>query len=114
MKTRAFRLAILFAFVVPAGSAFAADEGDLAEFSSEAYCLLAYDGTDLRYLAAYARRLGATPTARSCRLLLGVTDAGPPRAWDYRHRRPYADSAIRLSAAQLAVLRAARGALAAR
>lgn len=114
MKPRCFLRAQLLCLALLAAPAFAADEGDLAEFSSEAYCLLAYDGTDPRYLAAYARRLGVTPSARSCRLLLGVANTQPPKAWDYRHRRPYADSAIRLSSAQLAALRAARGALAAR
>jgi hypothetical protein len=114
MKPRCLLRTSLLALALLAGPALAADEGDLAEFSSEAYCLLAHDGTDPRYLAAYARRLGTTPSARSCRSLLGVVDTRPPKAWDYRHRRPYADSAIRLSVAQLAALRAARGALAAR
>lgn len=113
MPLRIPLLSCLVLLACCATGAHAAEEGDVAEFSSEGYCLLALDGVDPRYLAVYARRLGAAPDARTCRALLGLADTRPPRAWDYRHRRPYADSAIRLSVAQIRMLRAARAALAA-
>lgn len=92
--------------VLPAAAA--AEETDQVEYSAEGYCILANEGADPRYVEVYARKLGMTPSAGLCLSFQAVVDELRPKDWDYRGRRPYPYSAIRLSVAQIEAIQAAQ------
>lgn len=88
--------------------AAAAADTDQVEYSAEAYCILANEGADPRYVEVYARKLGMTPSASLCFSFQAVVDELRPKDWDFRGRRPYPYSAIRLSVAQIEAIQAAQ------
>lgn len=90
----------------PIASVLAAEDESVG-YSTEAYCVLATEGVEPRYLATYARKLGVAPNEAVCDSFRPKLRARS-KGWDFRDRRPYPDSAIRLSQAQIEAIRAAR------
>lgn len=76
-------------------------------YSTEAYCVLANEGVDSRMLDAYAKKLGDTPSNKVCNAFKEVVAETRPKSWDYPMGKPYPGSAIRLSASQIAAIKAA-------
>lgn len=104
-----FRLAqgIALATLLAAGSAVASDD-DAVTYSTEGYCILANEGVDPRFLAAYEKKLGTRPSDRVCASFREVVSVLRPKEWDFRGRKPYPYSAITLSVAQIEAIRAAQ------
>lgn len=97
--------ALALPFGVRAGSAAGPEE---VTYSTEGYCILANEGVDPRYLAAYEKQLGMKPAERVCASFREVVAVLRPKEWDFRGRKPYPYSAITLSVAQIEAIRAAR------
>lgn len=76
-------------------------------YSTEAYCVLANEGVDDRMLEAYAKKLGYEPTNKVCKAFKEVVAETRPKEWDYPLGKPYPGSVVRLSASQIAAIKAA-------
>lgn len=98
MNPRTLLLPMLLTLAVnaQAGPAFE----DQVGYSTEGYCDLVASGVEPRYLAAYAKKLGVTPGGAVCARFRERSGSGTA-AWDFRDRRPYPGSAIRLSQVQV-------------
>ena len=106
-----FRLAspaLLSALLCLPATSQAADADDQVTYSTEGYCILANEGVEPRYLAAYEKKLGFKPGERACASFREVVAVLRPKEWDFRGRKPYPYSAITLSVAQIEAIRAAR------
>ena len=77
-------------------------------YSTEGYCLLEKAGEQSGFLKAYAKKLGNVPSKSVCRSFFDFVKQAKPKDWDYRGGKPYPGSLIRLSAAQIKKLRAAK------
>lgn len=89
------------------GTVSAAVAEEEVVYSTEAYCVLANEGVDSRMLEAYAKKLGDTPSNKVCNAFKEVVAETRPKSWDYPMGKPYPGSAIRLSASQIAAIKAA-------
>lgn len=99
--------ALLLTLAATPHLAAASSDSDQVGYSTEGYCVLAAESMEPRYLAAYAKKLGVTPGDAVCASFRAEVERRPA-AWDFRDRRPYPGSAIRLSQAQIGAIRAAR------
>jgi hypothetical protein len=86
----------------------AAKEQELVTYSSEVYCILQKNNVEKRYLKVYLQRLGAKPTDSFCDKVNGLVDLARPARWDFKFGRPYPGSAIKLTAHQIALVKASR------
>lgn len=85
-----------------------AETDDEVVYSTEAYCLLSLAGAEQNYLAAYARKLGTTPSRSVCNHFRQIAEESTPKEWSYAGGRPYPGSAIRLSKSQIELLKASK------
>lgn len=85
-----------------------ADTEEEVVYSTEAYCLLSLAGAEQNYLAAYAKKLGVTPSRSVCNHFRQIAEESTPREWNYAGGRPYPGSAIRLSKSQIEMLKASK------
>lgn len=77
-------------------------------YSTEGYCLLAKEGVSERYLEAYAKKLGMTPSRKVCKSFNDFVANVKPKEWDYQGGKLYPGSVIRLSNEQIEKIRAAK------
>ena len=77
-------------------------------YSTETYCLLSNEGAEPNYLAAYAKKLGMTPSRAICNHFKQIVEESRPKDWDYPGGRPYPGSVIRLSKSQIDLLKASK------
>lgn len=89
------------------GTVSAAVAEEEVVYSTEAYCVMANEGVDDRMLDAYAKKLGDKPSNKVCNAFKEVVAETRPKAWDYPMGKPYPGSAIRLTASQIAAIKAA-------
>lgn len=84
----------------------AEDFDDEVVYSTEGYCLLANEGVASDYLRAYAKKLGVTPSKKVCRSFQEIVQESRPANWDYPQGRPYPGSVVRLTSAQVQLVKA--------
>lgn len=101
-------LGLLMSFLFVPGSVLA-DEGDNSvTYSIEGYCVLAASQVPGYYLAAYARKLGQTPSAQTCQPVQAKMAAVASPRWDFPNGQPYPGSDVVLSPNQVELIKAAR------
>ena len=108
------QFAILFAILFASlcfPTALQADNNDLVTYSSEVYCILEKNNVEKRYLKVYLQRLGSKPSDNFCDKVNGLIASARPATWDFKFGRPYPGSAIKLTAHQIALIKASRGEL---
>jgi hypothetical protein len=102
-----FRSLLISSFAI-ALSSFVVNAADEATtYTTEGYCLYKKAGESTGYLNAYAKKLGVTPSKTVCSSFNDFVNQAQPKDWDYRGGKPYPGSAIRLTPAQIKVLKAA-------
>lgn len=94
--------------VLLSNSVLASDTDDEVVYSTEGYCLLANEGIAPDYLRAYSKKLGATPSKKVCNSFKEIVAESRPTNWDFPQGKPYPGSIVRLSAAQIKLLKAAK------
>jgi hypothetical protein len=94
--------------VLLSNSVLASDTDDEVVYSTEGYCLLANEGIAPDYLRAYSKKLGATPSKKVCNSFKEIVTESRPANWDFPQGKPYPGSIVRLSAAQIKLLKAAK------
>lgn len=97
----------LLSAVVLSTPTLAADEEEVT-YSTEAYCMLENDGASDVYLKAYAKKLGETPSRKTCKAFKKVVEASRPADWDYPGGRAYPGSIIKFSQHQIEIIKAAK------
>ncbi|GAB2932675.1 hypothetical protein [Rheinheimera gaetbuli] len=105
MKT--IKTCVVLSVALLMGAANAETEQEVV-YSTEAYCLLSNEGAAPNYLAAYAKKLGMTPSRAICNHFKQIVEESRPKDWDYAGGRPYPGSVIRLSKSQIELLKASK------
>jgi len=82
--------------------------GGEVTYSTEGYCTLKKEGVSEAYLSAYSDKLGMKPLKKTCASFSNYVDTVQPREWDYRGGKLYPGSIIKLSPAQITVIKAAK------
>ena len=77
-------------------------------YSTEGYCILAFEQIDSDYLKKYEKRLGFRPKVKLCNRVNRLVSEFQPANWNYQFGQPYPGSSIYLSPEQVAKIRSAR------
>jgi len=104
-----FSSLLISTLAITAFSTFVVNAGDeKMTYTTEGYCLYKKAGEPDGYLKAYAKKLGVTPSKSVCKSFNDFVANAQPKDWDYRGGKPYPGSALRLTAAQIEKLKAAK------
>jgi hypothetical protein len=77
-------------------------------YSTEGYCILAFEQVDSEYLNEYEKRLGFKPKNRLCNRINRLITEFQPANWNYQFGQPYPGSSIYISPEQVAKIEQAR------
>lgn len=102
MKIKTLSIAALAAL------SFNALAGDEVTYSTEGYCTLSKEAVSSGYLEAYAKKLGMTPSKKTCKSFSDFVSSVQPKEWDYRGGKLYPGSVIKLSPSQIEKIKEAK------
>lgn len=88
--------------------AFTAHAQEARVYSTEGYCILAFEQVDREFLVNYEKRLGFRPKNKLCNRVNRLVSEFQPAKWDYQFGQPYPGSSIYLSPEQIAQIDKAR------
>ncbi len=77
-------------------------------YSTEGYCILAFEQVDNSYLAQYEKRLGFRPKVKLCNRVNRLVAEFQPDSWNYKFGQPYPGSSIYLNPEQVGKIEQAR------
>ena len=77
-------------------------------FSTEGYCILAFEQVDSEYLLEYEKRLGFRPKVKLCNRVNRLVAEFQPGSWNYQFGQPYPGSSIYISPEQVDKIKFAR------
>jgi len=77
-------------------------------YSTEGYCILAFEQIDNDYLKLYEKRLGFRPKVKLCNRVNRLVSEFQPDNWGYQFGQPYPGSSIYLSPEQVDKIKQAR------
>ncbi len=70
-------------------------------YSTEGYCILAFEQVDNDYLKQYESRLGFRPKVKLCNRVNRLVAEFQPASWNYQYGQPYPGSSIYLNPNQV-------------
>ena len=70
-------------------------------YSTEGYCILAFEQVDRQYLLEYEKRLGFRPKVKLCNRVNRLVAEFQPGSWNYQFGQPYPGSSIYISPEQV-------------
>lgn len=77
-------------------------------YSTEGYCILAFEQVDNTYLSQYEKRLGFRPKLKLCNRVNRLIAEFQPDSWNYKFGQPYPGSSIYLNPEQVGKIEQAR------
>jgi|TARA_Y100000034_G_C6693785_1_gene305618 hypothetical protein len=77
-------------------------------YSTEGYCILAFEQVESDYLAEYEKKLGFRPKLKLCNRVNRLVSEFQPASWNYKFGQPYPGSSIYLNPEQVAKIEQAR------
>lgn len=77
-------------------------------YSTEGYCILAFEQVDNAYLAQYEKKLGFRPKLKLCNRVNRLIAEFQPDSWNYKFGQPYPGSSIYLNPEQVEKITQAR------
>lgn len=77
-------------------------------FSTEGYCILAFEQVDSQYLLEYEKRLGFRPKVKLCNRVNRLVAEFQPASWNYQFGQPYPGSSIYINPEQVDKINNAR------
>lgn len=77
-------------------------------YSTEGYCILAFEQVDNAYLVQYEKRLGFRPKLKLCNRVNRLVAEFQPDSWNYKFGQPYPGSSIYLNPEQVGKIEQAR------
>ncbi len=77
-------------------------------YSTEGYCILAFEQVDNDYLKQYESRLGFRPKVKLCNRVNRLVAEFQPASWNYQFGQPYPGSSIYLNPSQVEKITQAR------
>ena len=77
-------------------------------YSTEGYCILAFEQVDNAYLQQYEKKLGFRPKIKLCNRVNRLIEEFQPSSWNYKFGQPYPGSSIYLNPEQVAQIEQAR------
>ena len=87
---------------------FAGIGQEARNYSTEGYCILAFEQIDQSYLKVYEKRLGFRPKVKLCNRVNRLVSEFQPAHWNYQFGQPYPGSSIYLNPEQVALIKDAR------
>ncbi len=73
-------------------------------YSTEGYCILAFEQVESEYLKNYEKKLGFRPKNKLCNRVNRLVSEFQPANWNYQFGQPYPGSSIYLTPEQVAVI----------
>jgi hypothetical protein len=70
-------------------------------YSTEGYCILAFEQVNNDYLKQYESRLGFRPKVKLCNRVNRLIAEFQPKSWNYQYGQPYPGSSIYLNPSQV-------------
>lgn len=89
-------------------SSFNLQAQEARKYSTEGYCILAFEQVDPDYLKTYERRLGFRPKLKLCNRVNRLVSEFQPSKWNYQFGSPYPGSSIYLSPEQVQMIKKAK------
>ena len=77
-------------------------------YSTEGYCILAFEQVDNAYLVQYEKKLGFRPKLKLCNRVNRLIAEFQPDSWNYKFGQPYPGSSIYLNPEQVEKITQAR------
>jgi len=77
-------------------------------YSTEGYCILAFEQVDNSYLEQYEKKLGFRPKLKLCNRVNRLVAEFQPASWNYKFGQPYPGSSIYLNPEQVEKIEQAR------
>lgn len=77
-------------------------------FSTEGYCILAFEQIDQSYLNTYEKKLGFKPKVKLCNRVNRLISEFQPDNWNYLYGQPYPGSSIYISPEQVKLIEDAK------
>jgi hypothetical protein len=77
-------------------------------YSTEGYCILAFEQIDSDYLQTYEKKLGFKPKVKLCNRVNRLISEFQPKTWNYLYGQPYPGSSIYISPEQVKMIEGAR------
>jgi hypothetical protein len=89
-------------------SSFSIQAQEARQYSTEGYCILAYEQVDPDYLKVYERKLGFRPKLKLCNRVNRLVTEFQPSSWNYQFGSPYPGSSIYLTPEQVNMIKSAK------
>jgi len=86
---------LVAAFIGISSSSVEAQEARI--YSTEGYCILAFEQVDREFLINYEKKLGFKPKNKLCNRVTRLVSEFQPTKWDFQFGQPYPGSGIYLS-----------------
>lgn len=77
-------------------------------YSTEGYCILAFEQIDPSYLITYEKKLGFKPKVKLCNRVNRLITEFQPKDWNYLYGQPYPGSSIYISPEQVKLIEGAK------
>lgn len=77
-------------------------------YSTEGYCILAFEQIDNDFLRMYEKKLGFKPKVKLCNRVNRLISEFQPDSWNYLYGQPYPGSSIYISPEQVKMIEKAR------
>lgn len=103
-----FNINVLVVFCSLSICSWSINAQDARVYSTEGYCILAFEQVDPNYLKQYEKRLGFKPKNKLCNRVNRLVTEFQPANWNYQFGQPYPGSSIYLGPEQLAAIKQAQ------
>ncbi len=101
-------LVSLFIVIMFATSSIVSEAKEARIYSTEGYCILAFEQVDETFLLQYEKRLGFRPKNKLCNRVNRLVSEFQPANWNYQFGQPYPGSSIYLNPEQVAKIQQAK------
>lgn len=105
MQKACYMTTILFVLILSSTSVCAQQA---REYSTEGYCILAFEQVDDGFLKRYEQQLGFRPKTKLCNRVNRLVAEFQPSKWNYKFGQPYPGSSIYISPEQVEQINKAR------
>lgn len=77
-------------------------------YSTEGYCILAFEQIESSYLQDYEKKLGFKPKVKLCNRVNRLVSEFQPENWNYSYGQPYPGSSIYINPEQVKLIEEAQ------
>lgn len=102
------KLLLACSLLIGAGILTSLNAKEARVFSTEGYCILAFEQVESDYLKNYEKKLGFRPKMKLCNRVNRLIAEFQPASWNYQFGQPYPGSSIYLNPEQIDMINQAK------